>query len=260
MLVRSLLVIVFLLGACATSDLARHNALETVDKDRAVVDASFVLWTPCTREQAIQWTASAGKDARTAIKAACCYVVLIKQGEDKALRLADAGQGRDLAEIAVNMVPNSGLAHYLVAYLTGLEAENDPMRGLNLVPTIEQEALLAAKLNPKIDHGGPDRLLGELYLCAPGLPVSVGDSSKSVVHYRRALDQSPEYKENRLGLIKALLAEEESGLACLELHTLLDDMPPANGATPQWREAMELLKRICSMLESEGGIYRFSDN
>ncbi|MCK4603091.1 MAG: hypothetical protein KAU41_00135 [Deltaproteobacteria bacterium] len=251
-IVRSLLVVLFLVGACAkVSDLPRQSAQETVDKDPAVADSSFVLWTPCTRKQAIQWTATAGKDAGAAIKAASCYVVLIKQGGDKALRLADARQGRNLAEAAVNMLPNSGLVHYLAAHLTGLEAENDPMRGLNLVPTIEREALLAAKLNPEIDHGGPDRMLGELYLRAPGFPVSVGDSSKSVVHYRRALDHGPEFKENRLGLIEALLTEEKPGQACFELHRLLDDMPPAHGITPQWREAMELLKRMCSMQEPE---------
>ena len=90
-------------------------------------------------------------------------MVLIRDGKDKALQLKDARFGRKLAENTVKRFPQNGVARYLVAYLTALEAKYDPLNGLDLVPIVEREALIAAQLDPKVDHGGPDRMLGVLF-------------------------------------------------------------------------------------------------
>ena len=156
-----------------------------------------------------------------------------------------------MAQAAVAMLPRSGLAHYLAAYLTGMEAENDPLRGLALVPLIEREAMIASDLDPGIDHGGPDRMLGELYLHAPGIPISIGDSAKAVDRFRRALDHDPEFPENRLGLVEALLAEEELGRACFELKGVLSEMAPDDTVNLRWKKTIELLDRLCSLQETE---------
>lgn len=248
---RSLFVVfLFVLAACThLPDQSVHKTeTETVS---ATIETGFRVCAPCTRYQAQRWASSARQDGTLAIKAANCYAFLVKQGKDKELRLADAKKGRKLAETAVTMLPRSGLAHYLYAYLTGLEAENDSLRGLELVPVIEREALLASDVNPAIDRGGPDRILGELYLQAPAFPVSIGDSARAVDHYRRAVDQDPEFFENRLGLAEALLAEEEPGKACFELKKILSEMPPNSKINPPWKRALELLKRLCDMQEVE---------
>ena len=246
----SLLVFLFVLTACThLPDRSVHKTeTETVS---ATTEAGFRICASCTRNQAQGWAAAAIQDGASALKAANCYAFLVKQGKDKKLRLADAEKGRKLAKTAVTMLPRSGLAHYLYAYLTGLEAENDPLRGLELVPVIEREALLASDLNPAIDHGGPHRMLGELYLRAPAFPVSIGDSARAVDHYRLAVDQDPEFFENRLGLAEALLAEEEPGKACFELKKILSEMPPNREVNPPWKRALELLKRLCDMQEVE---------
>jgi hypothetical protein len=247
---RSLFIVFLVLSACA------HLPDQSVHKTEtgtvsATTETGFRVCAPCTRNQAQTWAAAAKQDGPSALKAANCYAFLVKQGKDKVLRLADAVKGRKLAETAVTMLPKSGLAHYLYAYLTGLEAENDSLRGLELVPVIEREALLASDVNPAIDHGGPHRMLGELYLRAPAFPVSIGDSGRAVDHYRLAVDQDPEFFENRLGLAEALLAEKEPGKACFELKKILSEMPPNSKINPPWRRALGLLKRLCDMQDVE---------
>jgi tetratricopeptide (TPR) repeat protein len=212
-------------------------------------DEALIIGSPCTREQAEQWRALADTDGRAALRAASCYVFLIRAGKDKASQLKDAKYGRKLADNTVKKFPQSGVARYLAAYLTALEAKYDPLNGLELVPHIEREALAAAQLNPEVDHGGPDRMLGELYLRAPGFPVSIGDSSKAVTHFRRALDQDPKYPGNRLGLTEALLAEEDLGAACKALSDFLVDTSNHDDIESDQGKALDLLKKLCALLD-----------
>ena len=240
------------LVACAQTPERRDVLLERAayEEYRLLVEDIY-LWEPCTRSEAEAFAAEAETDGLAAVRAASCYLLLVTEESDGATRLADAKRGRRLAEVALKTYPQSGGVHYLAAYLTALEAQNDRVRGLDLVPIIEREALAAAELNPGVDHGGPDRMLGELYLRAPGLPMSVGDSAKAVVHYRRARDQDPNYPENRLGLVEALMAEDELKAACDELRELLTVMPPHVEAKKTWTRAIGLMKQLCEDLELE---------
>jgi tetratricopeptide (TPR) repeat protein len=215
-------------------------------------EPGLAICAPCSRDEAGHWAAGAKEDAWSGLKAANCYAFLAKTGTDKASRLADARTGRQLAESAVRRQPGSGLAHYLYAYLTGLEAENDPLRGLELVPFIEREARLAAELSPLIDYAGPDRMLGELYLRAPGMPISIGDVERAIACYRRALTMAPGFAENRLGLVETLLKAGNVKEACMQLHELLLDMPPANESEAIWQKALDLLKNLCAAQKDDG--------
>jgi hypothetical protein len=228
-------------------------ALERTREDqyRYLADDIY-LWEPCTRAEAEVYATTAEADGLAALKAASCYLFLvIEETDDETRRLVDAKRGRTLAESALRTDPENGGAHYLAAYLTALEARNDRLRGLSLVPIIEKEALAAAEYHPTVDHGGPDRMLGELYLRAPGLPVSVGDSAKAVVHYRRARDHDPDYPENRLGLIEALMADDELKEACEELREFLIEMPLHDRTETTWTKALGLMKKLCEDLEFE---------
>ncbi len=207
--------------------------------------AGLVLWEPCTPEQAGRWAADAERDGAAALRAASCYATLVERNPGKSAGLEDARRGQAAAETAVRKLPGSGLAHYLAAYLTGLVAERAPLRGLALVPVIEREAQRAAELDPGVDRGGPDRMLGELYLRAPGSPFSVGNRDKAVRHYQRAVAAEPAAAENRLGLAEALLAGDRTDEACGELRAIRAAAPPATGETPARRRAMELMERFC---------------
>jgi len=240
------------LGACAQVPERRDVVLDrAAEEEYRLLAEDIYLWEPCSRSEAEAFAAEAETDGLAAVRAASCYLLMVTGETDGATRLADAKQGRTLAETALKAYPESGGVHYLAAYLTALEAQNDRVRGLSLVPIIEREALAAAEFTPKVDHGGPDRMLGELYLRAPGLPMSVGDPAKAVVHYRRARDQDPSYPENRLGLVEALMAEDELKAACDELKELLTEMPPQDEAKETWTRALGLMKQSCTDLDVE---------
>ena len=211
--------------------------------------AKFRLFAACTPKALEGWETAAQEDGISALRAANCHVFPALHGTDRETRLAHARKGRKLAELAVSRLPKSARAHYLLAYLTGLEAENDSLHGLQLVPVIEREALAAAGLNPGLDHGGPDRMLGELYLQAPAFPLSIGDSAKSVAHFRRALDQDPDFIDNRLGLVEALLAEEKGSEACHELNRVMRRLKPGTGPLEKWRMTLDLLERLCREID-----------
>ncbi len=198
----------------------------------------------CPRELAERGGAGAARDGAAALRAASCYATIVERTREKPAGLEDARRGRDAAEAAVRRLPGSGLAHYLAAYLAGLVAERAPLRGLSLVPVIEREALKAAELDPGVDRGGPDRMLGELYLRAPRSPFSVGNPEKSVRHYRRAVAVEPTFPDNRLGLAEALLARDMTDEACRELRAVQAG-PPGTGETPARRKARDLLGRAC---------------
>jgi hypothetical protein len=214
-------------------------------------DAQVTLWAPCSREEIEQLSADADQDGLKALQAASCHAALVVRASatSRSGSLDIARDGRRYAEMACREFPESGLAHYLVALLTGLEAEHNPARGLQLVPVIEREAILASRLNPAVDHGGPDRLLGELYLRAPGFPMSLGDSTKSAAHFRRALTHDADHLENRLGLVEALMAGEENREACQELSIVIAGVIGQDRMEDSVRIALSLLNKLCSRLE-----------
>jgi hypothetical protein len=238
-------------GAADHGTAMEQDVRSKVAREPVYPDDSVSLWAPCSRKDAEDLASLADKDPLKALEAASCYAFWARQENpaSKSQSLADAKAGRRLAEMAAREFPESGLAHYLIACLTGLEAERNQTKGLMLVPVVEHEALLAAKMNPFIDHGGPDRLLGELYLRAPGFPMSVGDSSKAAAHYKRALEFGPDYPENRLGLVEVLMAEEQNKLACDELNKTIGELLGEDRPNVPSKAVKELLRKLCSRLE-----------
>lgn len=200
----------------------------------------FTLWAPCTREEGEAFAAAARSDPAAALQGASCYALLARQGDDRDRQLADARRGRALAEAAADALPQSGAAHYLAAYLTGLEAERAPLRGLELVPVIEERARRASELTPAIDEGGPFRILGELYLRAPSFPVSIGDPEEAAHLFDLAVQIAPT-AENRRGLGEALLAAGDAEAGCTVLREVAEDPK----GEKEGERARELLKKGC---------------
>ncbi|HIJ40046.1 MAG TPA: hypothetical protein HPP90_03050 [Deltaproteobacteria bacterium] len=237
--------VLFLTGACSHgNDVIRQDENPT---ERHGTESNRVMGESCTRSEAEKFTLKARENPLAALEAAVCYAFLARQGENRAEKLADAKEGRKMAEAAMKSFPENATAHYLMAYLTGLEAENDPARGLELVPVIEREALTAGHLNPNIDNGGPDRMLGELYLRAPSFPMSVGDVEKAMTHFRKAVKLAPNFLQNRVGLLEALVENEDPSEACLEIEKIFVRMPPEEEMTEEWKRSLKLLKRMCGM-------------
>lgn len=237
-------------GGAQASALSQRDQSEPYGNgsgDASALEDRVTLWEACSRQEIEQLAAEADADGLKALRAAACLAALVMRtsGSSASTSLSDAQVGRELAEKAVRAFPRSGMAHYLLALLTGMEAERHPASGLQLVPVIEREALLAAKLGPGIDGGGPDRILGELYLRAPGFPMSVGDSEQSEVHFRRALTHDPERLENRLGLAEALMAREKNGEACRELGIVIAGLVSESQRSELIRNTLNAMGKLC---------------
>lgn len=176
-----------------------------------------VLWKPCSRTQA-EIMAGSSKD-KDLLQSAACSAWLLESGGVKSADYAKTSQLVIKKYLSKNT--QSGLGHYLLAYLVAKEAQLAPMRGLDLVRVMEQEALRASKLSPEVDFGGPDRMLGELYLKAPSAPISIGDLDKSLEYYGKAVKVAPDFAMNRLGLANAMLEDDDVAKACAQYSAAL---------------------------------------
>lgn len=200
------------------------------------------LWQPCDADGAERLRLAAAEDANAALRGAACYAYLVEQaGGD----LKAAETGRRLAERAVTAFPASAEAHYLLAYLAGLEAQRNPVKALSLVTVIERQALAAFALNPAVDEAGPARMLGDLYLRAPAFPVSIGDPALAIEYYEQAVEMAPDQSENRLGYIDALLTEGRHGDACGQLVEFWRRLSPGENPGGLWERGLVLQGRLC---------------
>ena len=176
-----------------------------------------VLWKPCSQAQA-EVLSNSLKD-KNILQGAACSAWLLESGAVKSADYAKLSQAKLEKYLAKNT--QSGLGHYLLAYLIAKEAQLAPMKGLDLVSRMEQEAIAASKLSPEVDHGGPDRFLGELYLKAPSAPISIGDMDNALEYYEKAVNVAPDFAMNRLGLATALLEDDEVEEACVHYDKAL---------------------------------------
>ncbi|WP_419778909.1 tetratricopeptide repeat protein [Maridesulfovibrio sp.] len=194
--------LVMLCGCSATSGLPLYE----YDAD------GVILWKSCSPAQAEVLSGSV-KD-KDILQGAACSSWLLESGVVCSADYAKSSQVRLKKFLDKN--PQSGLGHYLLAYLIAKEAQLAPMKGIDLVPLMEQEALKASRFSPELDRGGPDRFLGELYLKAPSAPISIGDMDKSLEHYEKAVEVASDFALNRLGLASALLEDDETEEACVQ--------------------------------------------
>ncbi|WP_319765240.1 hypothetical protein [Maridesulfovibrio sp.] len=195
-----LLVLLFICGCSAKYNLPlyEYNA------------DGVVLWKPCSQAQAaVLFKSSKDEDV---LQGAACSAWLLESGTVETAAYAEYSQAR--LKKFLNKNNQSGLGHYLLAYLIAKEAQLAPLKGLDLVPRMEQEALAASRLSPQVDHGGPARFLGELYLKAPVAPISIGDMDKALEYYEKAVKIAPDFSMNHLGLATALLEDDEMKEAC----------------------------------------------
>jgi hypothetical protein len=128
---------------------------------------------------------------------------LCEQGYQAARRVS---RGTDDAEAA-----------YLQAINLGLYVKT---KGLTAVGRLsELVALLkTAGKQPQIDDGGPLRVLGLLYVKAPGWPVGPGDLDLGLDLLKKATDSYPEHPLNHLFYAEALIADGQKEQARTELE------------------------------------------
>lgn len=137
-----------------------------------------------------------------------------------------AEQGIATCRQALAHDTKSAPAHYYLGLNLGQLARTRGLSALKLIKEMENAWLIAAELDNRLDHAGPERCLGMLYRDAPAL-VSVGSHTKARHQLSRAVELAPNYPENRLELIEGYLKWNDRPAARRELRALEQTLPAA---------------------------------
>jgi len=146
---------------------------------------------------------------------------------------------------AIDLQPDSAVSYFYRGLCRGKQGE---MKGvwasLGIIEPFQEDMIKAVELGPKVNHAGPHRALGKLYL---ELPFFLGgDSDKAVFHLKEAVRLAPDYAENHLGLAQILVKKNNSTQARESLHKLiqLTDNTQDEKLLSLRKEGMELLENL----------------
>jgi tetratricopeptide (TPR) repeat protein len=156
-------------------------------------------------------------------------------------RAALANLGIAACRPLVTREPKLAAGHYYLAMNLGQLARTELIGALALVKEMEPEFQKAGKLDPLLDHAGPERNLGLLYRDAPGWPVSIGNPSKAEPLLKQAVKLAPDFPENYLHLIESYLRWNELDAAKKELRALDAIWPTArtNLTGDKWAQSWD---------------------
>lgn len=179
-------------------------------------------------DQAGQVVPTADRVARLCL-AVRCAIWLAQNAEAEELQEIEAERAVVLANTACELSDESAEAYYLRAVATGLYAERNVLTGKDAMTRIQSDGRRAIRLDESVDGGGPHRVLGGLYLRAPGAPAGVGSLRRAERELQKAYEIDGERIENLLFLAELRL-EQEGETA--EITELLDRAAAAIGPWP----------------------------
>lgn len=140
--------------------------------------------------------------------------------------------GVSVAEQCLMRAPEESGCYYYRAINTGLYHEVKIVGYQKGVKQMIEDCEKVIKLDPRYDHGGAYRILGQIYTKLPqtgGRADNITrDLTKAEDYLRQAVRIDPSYPENHLFLAETLFEEEKFVEASSELAT-------ANEQTPHWR-------------------------
>ena len=147
------------------------------------------------------------------------YSIAKKIGNDDAKNL-QYSRCIERSSRALEMQPDSAISFFYRALCRGKQGEMQGIwSSLGIIEPFEEDMKKAVQLDPSVEHGGPHRALGKLYL---DLPFFLGGSNdQAVYHFGEAIRLDPDYTENHLGLAQAHYAKNNLTLARKSLLTLL---------------------------------------
>jgi tetratricopeptide (TPR) repeat protein len=156
------------------------------------------------------------------------------------------------AEKAIEINPKSAYGYFFRGLCIGKEEEIEGIwKSLGIIDPLKKDMEKAIGLDPSIDHGGPHRALGMLYM---ELPFFLGGSlEKSIHHLEEAVRLSPGYMENHLDLAQAYYEDQQYDSARTSLAHLyqLIGTDSDNQEVREYRnQANELMKQIKAENES----------
>jgi len=158
---------------------------------------------------------------------------LAQAAKDREAQRNWALHGISVAEQCLMRAPEEPGCYYYRAINTGLYHEVKIVGYQKGVKQMIDDCEKVIQLDPKYDHGGAYRVLGQIYTKLPqttGRPDSVTrDLDKAEAYLRQAVRTGPDYPENHIFLAETLLEKEKYAEAESELAA-------AEDLTPRWRQ------------------------
>lgn len=192
-----------LLPKCAAQDLTGTNQSDHTQTKRLITRAdSLFCASPKIYEnvdQAHRLLRQAlddleAKDPRrydASANAALYAIWLALHDKDRSDILKHASEAMSLSLKAISLDKDRVEGSYYRAIATGLFAEQNKAYGRQAMNEIRANGERAITLDPKFDHAGPHRLLGAIYLRAPGPPSGIGVCARPSSIWSRQWWQRP---------------------------------------------------------------------
>jgi len=179
------------------------------------------------------------------ISDAARYAVWLSRRTEGDAPRAFAASPRILANTAVARDSARVEGYYWRAVAAGLIAREDALRGRSAMGRIREDARRAISLDPGFDDGGPHRVLGALYLRAPGPPAGVGSLRRALEHLEEGRRLAPAAASNLLFLAEAYLEDDRPDDAAALIRSarsrLEEEAPPDD---PRWEHLHTLESRL----------------
>lgn len=163
----------------------------------AVVAAADSFASRAERAQA------AGAAVTALASAARARAWLVEHESDAEARLRHAEQAIAAGERCVELAPDEPRCEYWLAVGLGLRARERPTAAIRTVGRIIELLERVAGSMPRLESGGPHRVLALLLLRAPGWPIGPGDPERALEQARLAVRIDPEYPPNLLASAEA---------------------------------------------------------
>jgi tetratricopeptide (TPR) repeat protein len=176
-------------------------------------------------------------DAETWIALArACFIWGDVRATTAEQKLAAYAEGREAARRAVELAPQSALAHLFYAINTGRWGQTKGIgRSLFLLPELREAARRTLDLDPTLPAAYA--LAGNVDYEVPA--VLGGSLERAEGYFRKGLGVDPRFTALRVGLAKVLRKQGRVVEARRELRAVLDETAPTNPAEWSMRDAPE---------------------
>jgi tetratricopeptide (TPR) repeat protein len=230
-------ILLLALGACATEEaepmdpgeiLAADRSADPVKLGRQLIDQRE---TPGSLDRAItllEWHAKEHPEVvevrllAAEAHARACDLLDNTKSDQKKRHQQHQTQGRFHASSAVSRSPENGPAHYWFGACLLFAADDE--QSYSRLKEALAELTRAEKLDPKVDEGGPARMIGRIYQETPG-GFLLGSRPKAMEWYHKSIGVSPNFPLTHLWLAETLAKDSKSKEAHAEIDIVLKAHP-----------------------------------
>lgn len=165
---------------------------------------------------------------------------LVAREREAAVRARLAAEAVELGQLCGRQAPREPECDYRLAIALGQQARERTATARDALPRMVKLLKGAAVAAPRLDRGGPHRVLALLLVRAPGWPLGPGDPEQALREAEAAVAVAPDAPENQLALAEALAANgraEEARNAWTRAEALAGEAAARGDPdAPRWRE------------------------